>query len=321
MNITILGCGAYGCALAFMFNENKCNITLWSKFDDEIKSMKSIHPSLKVKIPYNFIFTTNLKDALSDADVIVIAVPAGAVNNLAKEVNKFYNNKSHIIIASKGIEQNSCLFVTDIIQKYIRTSKIAVISGGTFAIDMINKVPMGLSVATKNKETEIILKNTLENKYLKLRFTKDILGLEICGSIKNIIAIATGILDGLGYPESTKCMFLTESLHDIKSLIKALGGSKKTILSYAGFGDLILTCNSIKSRNYSFGKIIGQKKSKNEIDEYIKNTTIEGLYTLKSIHKLIKNKKVSMPIINLMYDIIFKDKDPEKIAIFLMEKE
>ena len=172
-----------------------------------------------------------------------------------------------------------------------------------------------------SRETELKLKQTLQNKYLKLRTTNDIIGIEICGSIKNVIAIASGMLAGMGYPDSTSCMFITESLNDIKNLIKALGGSNKTILSYAGFGDLLLTCTSTKSRNYSFGKIIGEGKSKEEIDNYINTTTIEGLYTLKSIHKLLKKKKVKMPIINLIYDIIFKNTDPQELTKFLIEKE
>ena len=129
------------------------------------------------------------------------------------------------------------------------------------------------------------------------------------------------MLDGLGYPDSTSCMFITESLNDIKNLINALGGNKKTILSFAGFGDLLLTCTSVKSRNYTLGKMIGERKDKEEIDNYINNTTIEGLYTLKSIHKLLRKKKVKMPIINLIYNIIFKNTDPNELAKFLIEKE
>ena len=128
-------------------------------------------------------------------------------------------------------------------------------------------------------------------------------------------------LDGMGYPISTSSMFITESLHDIKALIKALGGNKKTILSFAGFGDLLLTCTSVKSRNYTLGKIIGEGKSKEEINKYIESTTIEGLYTLKSIKKLLRNKKIKMPIIDLIYDIIINDKEPSELKRFLIEKE
>ena len=121
-------------------------------------------------------------------------------------------------------------------------------------------------------------------------------------------------------PESTSAMLITESLHDIRALIKGLGGDGNTVLSYAGFGDLLLTATSPKSRNYSFGLLIGSKVSKEEIDNYIKNTTIEGLYTLKSISELVKNKDVDMPIINLMEKIIYEHKAPEELVNFLVEK-
>ena len=176
-------------------------------------------------------------------------------------------------------------------------------------------------MATKNKKTAALIHQGLENKTLKLRDTDDLVGTEICGSIKNVIAIAAGMIDGMGLPESTQAMLITESLHDIKELIKALGGDGKTILSFAGFGDLLLTCTSTKSRNFSFGRLIGSGTSKDEIDNYINNTTIEGLYTLKSIHKLIKNKKVDIPIIDLIHDIVFYDKDPNEIKRFLIEKQ
>lgn len=324
MKVTILGTGAYGLGLANMINKNNHDITLWTRFEEEkniLEKGEKIKALPNVILPDNFKYSTNLKEAIKDSKLIIIAVPAGAVNDVSKELANYHKKEQHICIASKGIEQNTCLFVKDVLNKYIKTKNLAVISGGTFAIDMFNDCPLGLALATKNKETENIVKKALQNNYLKLRTTNDIIGIEICGSIKNVIAIASGMLDGLGYPDSTSCMFITESLHDIKNLIDALGGNKKTILTYAGFGDLLLTCTSTKSRNYTLGKMIGEKKSQEEIDNYIKTTTIEGLYTLKSIYKLLRKKKVKMPIIDLIYNIIFKDTDPSELATFLIKKK
>lgn len=162
------------------------------------------------------------------------------------------------------------------------------------------KVPIGLTLATKSNYAKDVVIKGMRNDYVKLRHTRDVIGTEICGAIKNVIAISSGILDGMGYPISTSSMFITESLHDIKDLIKALGGSKKTILSFAGFGDLLLTCTSVKSRNYTLGKIIGEGKSKEEIDKYIESTTIEGLYTLMSIRKLIKIRRLRCQLLTLL---------------------
>lgn len=323
MKVTILGAGAYGLALATMVNENSHNITIWTKLDTELEELKKYHTNNRVLpdfiLPNNFEYTNNLKKAVKNSDLIIIAVPAGFVDSVSKELKQYYKNQ-HICIASKGIEQDTCLFVTDVLKKYIKTDKIAVISGPSFAIDIIKKVPIGLSLATTNKDTENITIKALQNEYLKLIPTHDVIGIEICGSVKNIIAIAAGIIEGLGLPESTQAMFITESLHDIKELIKALGGDKKTILSFAGFGDLLLTATSIKSRNFRFGKMVGENTPKELIEEFKNNTTIEGLYTLKSIYKLLDNKKVNIPIINLIYDIIFNDKNPNEIKKFLINK-
>ena len=321
MNVTILGTGAYGLALSSMFLENNCNITMWTKHEEEKELLEKERCNKKV-LPYYIIsdkikFTTNLKDAVENANLIVIAIPVKFVNNVVIELKEYYNKKQHICIASKGIEQGSCLFIANIIKRHINTKKVCVISGGTFAVDMIKKIPLGLSLASKNKSTMDIMKKTLQNEYLKLVPSNDIFGIEMYGAVKNVIAIATGIIDGLGYSESTKCMFITKALNDIVDLIYEMGGNKKTILTYAGIGDLLLTCNSIKSRNYSFGKMIGQKVDKDVIKEYKENTTIEGLYTLKSLYDLIHRKKIKMPIINIIYDIIYKDKDVSLLIDYL----
>lgn len=323
MKVTILGAGAYGLALSRMFYENTKDITVWTKFEEEKEMLDKERCHKKVlkdfKIPKEIIFTTDMKEAIKDSSLVVIATPAAFIDSTTKELCT-YDNNIPILIASKGIERDTCLFAHDVVKKYIKHNKIAVISGPTFAVDIVSLVPVGLSIASENIETINLVTKLLSNKYLKLRATDDMLGVEICGSIKNVIAIASGIIDGMGLPISTKAMFITESLHDIKELIDALGGKKYTILSFAGFGDLLLTCTSEKSRNFTLGRIIGEGKSKEEIDEYMNNTTIEGLYTLKSIYKLLNDKKVSMPIIDLVNDIIYNGKDKEKLIKFLIEK-
>lgn len=321
MNITILGTGAYGLALSSMFLENNCNIMMWTKSDEEKIRLEKDRCNKKAlpdyKISDKIRFTTDLEEAIKNANVIVIAIPVKYVTNTILELKKYYKNSQHICIASKGIEQGSCLFIASIIKKHIKTKKVCVISGGTFAVDMIKMVPLGLSLASKNKSTINVVKKALQNDYLKLTVTSDIFGVEMYGAIKNVIAIAGGIIDGMGYPESTKCMFITKSLNDIVNLIYEMGGNKKTILTYAGIGDLLLTCTSVKSRNYSFGKMIGEKVDKETIENYKANTTIEGLYTLKSIYDLVHDRKIKMPIINIIYDIVYRDKDISLLEDYL----
>lgn len=324
MKIAILGTGAYGLSLALMADQNDNQIMMWTKFKDEkdLLAMNYGNPKLlpNVVMPSNIGYTTDMKECVEGSDIILIMVPAGAVDDVSKELQKYYQEQ-YICIGSKGIEQDTCLFVEDVVRKHIKTKKLAVISGPSFAVDIASYVPIGLTLASEDKQTLKVIKQALENEHLKIRTCDDVVGVEVCGSIKNIIAIACGIIDGMGLPESTKAMLITESMHDIKGLIHALGGNKKTIMSYAGIGDLILTCTSSKSRNFTLGRLIGSKASSKEIEDYKRTTTIEGLYTLESIYKLLRNKKVHMPIIDIMYRIIVEHDDIELISKFLIEKD
>jgi len=322
MKVSILGCGAYGLALSSILITNKVNVTMWTFSEEEKNDLLETKRSPKINdyiIPNEIKFTTNLKDAVVGMDLIVIAVPAFAFESTIIELSKIILKKQPVLITTKGIQQDTCLFLSDVFYKYCSNS-IAVISGPTFAVDIVKQVPIGFSLATKNKNTEMIVRKCFENNKTKFRRTKDINGVEICGSIKNVMAIASGMLEGMGVTDSTRALFLTESMNDIKELINALGGKKKTILSFAGFGDILMTCTSENSRNFSFGYLIGKGSTHNEIDTYLENTTVEGMYTLKSIHKLVKKKNVKMPIINLIHDIIIGKKDKEEILTFLIEK-
>ena len=323
MKVSILGTGAYGLALALILNENKNEVKMWTRYKEEADYLNMTRMSDKLKGVYideAISISSNLKETVKDSELIVIAVPAGAVDDVAQLLKGIITDQQHFCLASKGIEQDTCLFVNEVFTKYIDTENVGVISGPTFAVDIAKKVPVGYSLASHNSKTMKIIKKALQNDHVKLRETNDILGVEICGSIKNVMAIASGMIDGMGLPISTQAMLITESLNDIKELIDALGGDKKTILSFAGFGDILLTCTSTKSRNFSFGRLIGSNAPKHEIDNYIKTTTIEGLYTLKSIYKLINDKKVNMPVIDLINDIIYNNKPVDELLKFLVEK-
>ena len=321
MKVTILGTGAYGLALSKILVENKNDVVMWTAFEEEKNILLSTKKSNKLqgfKLDSKVKITTDLKESVLGSTLIVIAIPTQFVTDVCKKLKEYINSNQYICIASKGIEQDTCLFINDMVKKYINSKKIGAISGPSFAIDLIDGVPVGLSVASKSRDTIKTIQKAFCNDKFKLYPTTDIIGVEICGSVKNIIAIASGIIDGMGYPISTQALLITVSLHDIKSLIHALGGRKKTILSFAGFGDILLTCTSTKSRNYSYGKLIGANEPKVKIDEYTEVTTVEGLYTLKSIHKLINNKKIKIPIINIIYDIVFNGKDKEELIKYLM---
>ena len=322
MKVGILGAGAFGLALSHILVKNKVTVEMWTHNEEEVKVLDKKRISKKLdgyKIPKEIKFSTNLEETVNGKDLIVMAIPAFAFEDVTKQLSKYIKKNQPVLIATKGIQQNTCLFLNDVFAKYLKNS-VAVISGPTFAVDMIKDAPIGFSMATKSHKTEMVIRKCFENSTTKFRRTRDITGIEICGSIKNVMAVASGMLEGMGVTDSTRALFLTESMNDIKELIDALGGKKKSILSFAGFGDILMTCTSKNSRNFSFGYLIGSGASKKEIDKYLENTTVEGMYTLKSIHKLVRRKKVKMPIINLIHDIIEGKKDKEEMLRFLISK-
>ena len=287
MNVTILGTGAYGLALSKMFLRNNCNVTMWTALDNEYNMLKKYRCNRLVlpsyKIDNKIKITTNMEEALKNTKLIVIAVPVKFIRSTLTEVKKYYKD-NHICIASKGIEQNSYLFPYEMIKKELKTNKIGVISGGTFAIDMVNDAPVGLLIASKNSSTTKVIRKTLESEMLRVDISSDVLGTEFWGSVKNIMAIGCGIIDGMNYPESTKCLLFTKCFKEITNLVYDFGGNKSTAITYAGIGDFYLTCNSAKSRNYSFGKMISGNFTKDYIDDYLEGNTVEGYYTLKSFY-------------------------------------
>ena len=323
MKIGLFGTGAYGMALSSILVENNCEVVLWTKFEEEKKQLEETRQNEKLlpnfTLSPNVEITTDIEYCIKDKDLLIIAIPAAFIDSLAYAM-KPYIKDNHILIATKGIEQETGLFINEILEKYLDTKNIAVMSGPSFAVDLITKMPAGLSLASKNEKTIKIVKAAFKSDYVKLRETDDVIGVEICGAIKNVIALASGMLEGLGANDSSTAMLLTEAIHDMKEIISAFHGDKKTVLSFAGFGDLLLTCTSTKSRNYTYGKMIGENRSKQELEDYVKNTTVEGFYTLKSIYKLLKDKKISIPIIDLIYDIAVDGDDPKKLLTFLVKK-
>ena len=319
MKISILGAGAFGLALASIFKENNNDVTVWSRFEEEVVSLREKNTNEKIKnikLPTGIKYTSNLKDTVESSELLVIAIPAQFVDDLVKQL-KTLVKKQYILIASKGIENDTFSFLEEVVRRGINTRKIAVISGPTFAIDIVQNYPVAFTLASRSWTTREVIKKTLINSHVKVRQSRDVVGVEVCGAIKNVISIASGMIEGMNYPESTKAMFITESLHDLKNLIKALGGNKKTILTFAGFGDLLMTATSTKSRNFTFGKMFGENRPKEEIEKYKKETTIEGLYTLESIYNLIKKKKVYMPIIYLIKDIVDGKKEAKTLIDLL----
>lgn len=316
LKIGILGTGVYGIALAEIMKENNNEIVLWTKFEDEKNNLEN-DKKIKTLNNYEFNkslkFTTNIEEAMNN-QLIFIAVPAEFLEDTCKIMKPYIDNQ-HICIATKGIGDKETII--DIVKNNLTTNNIGIISGPTFAVDIVNKVPIGFTIASENSVTRTKINDALKNHKVCTELSEDIYGVSICGSIKNILAIGSGIINGMDLPISTQSLFITKAIKEIQSIIKFYGGDERTILTLAGIGDLILTCTSEKSRNFTLGKMIGKKMEAFEINDYIKNTTIEGITTIKAIHYLIYNNFLDLPIINCIYNIIFNKTDANSLLLFI----
>lgn len=324
MKVSVIGTGAYGLALALSAAKNNHDVMMWTENEDiyqEYQESKNLKSIMDVAVPFNIRVSRSYKDVLEDTDLIIMATASKYIDIVCEKMKDFYHNDIPICIATKGIEESTKKLLSNVVNEMLDTSNIAVISGPTFAIDMARGEPVGLALGCHISKTRKIIMKALCHDRLKLRPTKDMTGIQICGAVKNIIAIASGILKGLGYTDSTGALLINESLHDIKNIIYYLGGNPNTILSFAGIGDLLLTCTSVKSRNFSFGYTIGSTKDIKKISDYLKNNTVEGYTTLNTVYKMLKHKDIEIPLINVIYDIVYNEEDPNILAKFLIEKE
>ncbi len=324
MKITVLGSGHFAIAIAhFLSKKENNNIVMWTHDEEKEKEFlkhRSLPSIMDHKFNKNITVTASLEESLKDSKLIYVVTTSNHFLDLMTKVKKYYND-TPICIATKGIEENKKELLSNIVKNVLKTKNIAALSGPSFAIDMMNNYPVALALGSRSKKTINLVNNTLAGDTLKLRVTNDLEGIQLSGAVKNIIAIGAGIISGMGYPESTLAFYLTESIHDIKNAMHVIGGKKKTILSFAGIGDLILTSTSTKSRNFSFGYTVGKHQNKTKTEEFLKNNTVEGYFTLKSVYSLLNDKNVKMPIIEILYNIIYENDDPKKLISFLIEKE
>lgn len=325
MKIGMIGCGAYSLAISLMLQKNNNDITIWSESQNKIDTIKKtgqLNACLpRVKLSEELKFTTSLQETCLNKDVIFVIVAAQYMADTMNNIKAFVNSDTVICIGSKGIEQDSFKFMHEIVEEIIKLKNLVVLSGPGFAIDVAHNEPVGLSIASKSKLALNIIKKVLGSDTIKLRESNDIMGIEICGCIKNVVAMAAGIIDGLGYKESTQAFLITESIHDIKKFIKSFNADSKSVLSFAGIGDLILTCTSTKSRNFSYGRLLGSSSSVKELNNFLIENTVEGYYTLKSLTHLLNKHNIESDFLSIMFDIVFNKEDPDTLINFLITKE
>lgn len=321
MKVTILGAGAYGLALALTFYRNNNDVTVWTKIENErdnlIKTRQNNKALPNVIIPEEITITTDIS-CCNKSDIVIIAIPINYLRSTCIELKNYINNNTIICIATKGIENKTNALCHEILSDITKIENIVILSGPTFAIDLANDEFCGLTLATNNFNNYIAIKNLLNNNKIKLEYTNDIIGTELCGSLKNIMAIISGLVNGMMLSETTKALFYTQATKELKKLLKELNGDINTTYLLCGIGDLLLTCTSSKSRNYTLGNILATS-NKNEIMTYIENNTVEGYTTLISIYQIIKSKNITSPLIETLYEIIFENANVEKILTALIK--
>ena len=309
MKISILGMGAYGIALAKVFHENDNKVSIWSKFKDEVDIVKlkkeNINAFPGIKIPRQIEITSDLEECVKTAKIIVIAVPMNAVRDVAKELSKYVNPDQVICVVSKGIETATNKLMSEVVFEETKSENICMLAGPSFAIELVKDNDIGFTVASESSIARTAVKICLENERITVNLSRDIIGVQVAASVKNIFAIALGILDGLKKSDSTRATVFTILANDLRVIIEIFGGKSQTIFSYAGIGDLFLTCLSQKSRNYTFGKYIGQGLKKDDALEKMGTKTVEGMHSLVSLRKILLEKEIELKSVNEIYNAIY----------------
>lgn len=317
MKISILGTGVYGIALAKSLNNNKNNnIKMWTRFEEEANELteKRFSKNMSdITIDKDIIISSDLNYVVDNTDVLVIAIPSQFLNSFFIELKEVIKDNQHICIASKGLDETNIDFFSNTLNKLDMDKNLCFISGPTFAHEMALKYPMGLSLASKNKNSVDIITKCFENTNVNLIPIDDIIGLQFLGTVKNVLAILFGIAEGAKYSISTKSYLITKILNELKQIIINIGGNPDTILNLCGIGDIWLTCNSDQSRNFTLGKMIGENKDKIEIDNYLKETTVEGLMNLNILIELLDKYKQDTKTFKLIHDLIYKKEDVDKL--------
>ena len=307
--IGILGSGSWGTVLADIAANNGSEVMIWSRNTSTADEINKRHTNKKYsgskKLHRNIKATTNQKDVLSLSHVIV-CIPSSTVRSFFKKNKKHISSKTFFLIASKGLEKKTFNSMSEILNEELCTeSNISVLSGPNLASEIIEGMAAACVIAAKNKKTGKSFSNILDTPSFKVFLNDDVKGVELAGALKNIYAIVSGLSDGLGNKKNTKAMILTRSLVEMSHLFESLKLKKLTLLGLAGVGDLFATASSEKSRNYSFGYLLGKGKTREEAKKII-NQVIEGEKTLKIVYEKVSTLELDMPIVEKLYNIVFK---------------
>ncbi len=322
MKIGILGSGTWGMGIAGILLDNKHSVTMWGRSKEQIESLrktgKNFKYSLASKLEGDILFTNDMNDIV-DVDYLVNAIPTQKVREVFSKLNGLSEDVT-IINAAKGIEIGSLKFVNEIINDFYPNNKFVLISGPSHAEEVSKKIPTTLVATSKDYDKAIAVRDLFYTDYCRVYTNDDLMGAELAGALKNIIALAAGISDGLGFGDNTKAALMTRGMAEIKRLGVKMGAKTQTFDGLTGIGDLIVTCTSKLSRNRRCGILIGEGLSLEEASKRI-GMVVEGASTVKAAYDLARNKNCEMPITESLYRILYENQNPAKSVRDLMMRE
>ena len=320
----VLGAGSWGTALSVLLCDNGHQVTMWSIDENEVKMLneKQEHETKLpgVKLPDQLIVTGDLEDTVKGKDFLVLAVPSPFTRSTAAKMSPCVTDGQIIVDVAKGIEESTLMTLSQQIRQEIPQADVAVLSGPSHAEEVGRRLPTTCVIGATTRKTAEYLQSMFISKVFRVYTSPDILGIELGGSLKNVIALAAGIADGLGYGDNTKAALITRGIAEIARLGVKMGGKIESFTGLTGIGDLIVTCASVHSRNRKAGYLIGQGRSVQEAMDEVK-MVVEGVYSAKAAAKLAEKYQVSMPIVEEVNKVLFEGKAPARAVDDLMMRE
>ncbi len=323
--VTVLGAGTWGVALTILLAGNGHEVTVWSKFPAETDALAANRSAIKnlpgAVLPDCVELTNDIKQAVAnEPDLIVNTVISPFVREVSKVLSPFVKKGTVIVNASKGIENGTLYTMTEVISQEIPQARVAVISGPSHAEEVSRHIPTTVVAGAEDKETALYIQDIFMNQYFRVYTSPDVMGIELGGALKNVIALAAGAIDGLDYGDNTKAALITRGIVEISRLGEAMGAHSETFAGLSGIGDLIVTCTSVHSRNHNAGFLLGTGKSLEEAKKEV-GQVVEGVNSAKAALALAKKYNVEMPIVEQVNAVLFDGKEAKEALTELLLRE
>ncbi len=323
-NISVLGAGSMGTAVSVLLAGNGHNIKLWTPFREEadmincLREQKDKLPG--VRVPDSVYCTDDLDEAVQFSDICAMVIPSQTIRENVRQIATLAKKPKLISCFSKGLEKGSGLRMSEVIRQELTDAVVVAMSGPCHAEELSKGIPTAYVAASENRQAAELIQDIFISKRFRVYTNPDIIGTELGGAVKNVIALCAGISDGLGYGDNTKAALMTRGIAEISRLGCAMGARRQTFMGLAGIGDLIVTCTSMHSRNRRAGILIGQGKSVEQALDEVK-MVVEGYYTTEPVYRLSKKLGITMPITSEAYAILFDRKDPSSAVTALMSRD